>query len=150
MANYNETAVSGSIWTRAKAVQINNPANGTPSITFTEEQVVDYNNTLLSGGQPSFVSVTFNPAAVIPMIDPTTQTATGATMTQGDLYAALYSLYLQVAAARDVQAAANAAAFAAIPAAVPGAITTAPSSTIPAPLTVTIPSPAPAATTTGS
>ncbi len=39
--------------------------------------------------------IDFDPTATIPMIDPTSGVDTGTTMTQGQLLAALYSLWLQ-------------------------------------------------------
>ena len=47
------------------------------------------------------LSVVFDPAAVIDLVDPATGLPTGQTMTHGDVYVALHSLYLQLATERD-------------------------------------------------
>ena len=39
MADYKETTVSGTTWTRALRVQVDNPYGGIPAIMFTEEEV---------------------------------------------------------------------------------------------------------------
>jgi len=45
MANYKETGVMGTRWTRCNVVHIANPLGGTPMVTFSEEDVVDMGDT---------------------------------------------------------------------------------------------------------
>jgi len=46
-------------------------------------------------------SATFDPQGVIDVRNPETGELTGATVTQAELYAIVYSLYIQTATARD-------------------------------------------------
>jgi hypothetical protein len=100
---YQQNSVSGEIttWKRTNQIVISNPANGIPAAIFVEEIA-----TQLPDG-----SVMVNPSTQIQesitdmttsfnLIDPTTGNAVG-TMTYGQLYAAMYSLYLSLAAVRD-------------------------------------------------
>jgi hypothetical protein len=110
--NYQETTVSGTSWTRCRAVTITNPLPGRgpvqaitgieegPTAFFQEEKVVsnDGSQTTVDTGS---CRKAFYPAATIPMLNPETGEATGATVTHAELYAILFSLYMQTAVERD-------------------------------------------------
>lgn len=101
MSDYKETAVTGTQWQRSNCVHIDNPFNAQPMVTFAEEVVA----TLGDGTfiKPSTQIVfPFDPTLVIALRDPTTNILTGTTMTGLDVYVALYSLYIQKAAERDL------------------------------------------------
>lgn len=100
--NYRETNIAGTSWQRACRVVIENPLNGTPHILFVEEQVVNVGDDRITRPVAN-VSCQFNPTATIPIINPETGLPTGATATHRDVYAILYSLYMQLANARDAQ-----------------------------------------------
>ncbi len=107
-ANYKETTVTGSRWTRCAVVTIVNPFNGTPAIRFDEEEVLSLGNdeTMVRPGTDS-IRVNFDPAEVVQLIDPTTGAPIdGAVMTMAEIYTAIYSAYLGKAQARDAAAAA--------------------------------------------
>lgn len=100
MPNYRETAASGTQWQRCAAIVITNPYGGTPSIRMDEETIA------MMGGEKFIKSVgciesQFNPAEIIPLINPETGEALGQTMTFMEMYVALHSLYLAKATARD-------------------------------------------------
>jgi hypothetical protein len=110
--NYKETNLSGVSWMRCRAVTIHNPLPGMgevdfkaqnyvgPVAYFQEEKVIsiDGAQTVADAGACRKV---FNPAEAIPMLDPETGEPTGATVTQGELYVILFSLYMQTALERD-------------------------------------------------
>jgi hypothetical protein len=104
MANYNETSVAGNIWTRCFSVHIVNNYGATPQIIFGEQQLIELDNMPpIMGGNNNSCSVVFNAAASIAILDTTTGTPTGQTVTQQELYNILYSLYIATAKARDAQ-----------------------------------------------
>jgi len=100
MPNYNESAVSGTSWQRCHTVTVRNPLGGLPAIEFAEERVI-----VLDGQQikqwVAGCGATFSQDGSFPLLDPTTNAPTGVTMSHTALYIALYSLYMQTAAARD-------------------------------------------------
>lgn len=104
MANYNETPVVGSTWTRCSSIYISNTYGVTRNITFGEQQLIVIEN------QPPLVVNTntscatqFDATANIEILDPETGDPTGQTVTQQELYNILYSLYIATAKARDNQ-----------------------------------------------
>lgn len=95
--NFRETTVAGSQWSRCSEISIFNPYISPPHITIGEQTLLK-----LSDGQVLDVSrqnydVAFVPASVIQLRDPETDTLLGTSITQGEVYAILYSLYRQVA-----------------------------------------------------
>ncbi len=98
--DYKETTLTGSQWQRCNRITIDNPYNATPQITMHEEMM-----TVL--GEKRFqepagaVYVTFDPSAVIELLDPATGETLGASMTQGQIHVALWSLYMTSVFARD-------------------------------------------------
>lgn len=102
MSNYKETSVAGTEWVRCGVVQIVNPYQRNPAIQFVEERVLHMGD----GRDPVFtpdgaISVSFDPAKTIPLLNPETGAPTGRTATFGEAYAILYSAYMQAAAERD-------------------------------------------------
>lgn len=101
MANYNESNVAGTMYQRCKQVVINNPYAGTPMILMQEESVVLVGDEVIYKPLPG-LSFAFDQNEVIPMINPVTGEAVdGATMTGGEVYAAIYSYYIKKATERD-------------------------------------------------
>lgn len=100
MAEYKERAVAASTYQRARAVTINHKRGEVPHVVFQEEEVL-----VLDGGETIRRDVSYCEAELsgedIALRNPTTGNLTGATITQAQLYAAIYSLYRMVAAARD-------------------------------------------------
>ena len=102
MPNYKSTTVGGDAWTRCHTVTIRNPLAGVPRIEFAEEQVIAIGDKTLHQWTDC-VNKDFASDGTFPLLDPTTNATTGATMTHAQLYVALYSLYMQTAAERDAQ-----------------------------------------------
>lgn len=111
--NYKETTLSSTSWLRCRCVTITNPLAGSefdrnnnplgPVAYFQEQKVIS------GGGVQSMTdagscSKVFNPTATISMRDPSTGALTGTTVTHADLYAILFSLYMQTALERDATA----------------------------------------------
>lgn len=98
--NYKESDLSGSQWQRCNRITIDNRYEQTPQITMHEEIM-----TVVGGKRfqenAGAVYVTFDPNAVIELLNPETGEPLGATMTQGQIHVALWSLYMAQAAARD-------------------------------------------------
>jgi hypothetical protein len=110
--NYKQSDITGTTWTRCRAVTINNPLPGKgpinivtgdpigPTCVFIEETALATEAETLtfdSGG----CQTTYAPNSVISLLDPATGNPTGETVTQEKLYQILYSLYLATAIARD-------------------------------------------------
>lgn len=115
MPNYRENQTEAVSWRRAFSGVIHNPlpGGGVPRIDFTEQDVVSAGGKIIAVTQVfdfETVSVAFDPAGEIALRDPDSGELTGETMTHLQLRAALHSLYMIGANARDERAAANAAA----------------------------------------
>lgn len=111
MANYQETAESGTSWVRATSVHIHNPLGGTPSISFEEEQVLVVGDKTFRNGYGNMVNrlhKTFDPSGFINLRHPVTGQLIGQTVTHEQLYVLLHSLYMEMAEARDAALAASA------------------------------------------
>ncbi len=103
MPDYNESSVAGTRWKRACRINIENPLNGTPSVLFAEEEVIN----LGEGVEPikqlvSNLSVPFSLSDTFPIRNPETgEVIEGQTGTQAQLYALMVSAYWHYALARD-------------------------------------------------
>lgn len=103
MANYREQAITGSKWLRSNKVTINNPFQGIPQITFSEEEI-----TLLSDGRAvnspaGLLEKTFEtPEGSFNLVNPVDGSVIGTSSYQ-DVYVILHSLYISLAQARDSQ-----------------------------------------------
>lgn len=114
MPNYRETTTSATSWRRAYHVEIRNPLpeHGVPFVEFREEEVVRVANRLIAvpvGGASLPLAARYAPTEAIPIRNPETGELTGEQMTHAELYRALFSLYLNLAHARDAREAAAAA-----------------------------------------
>lgn len=102
MANYNETSAQGTAWKRCHKIIIDNPLGGTPSIRFFEQDVVVIGDKTIAADSSTCTSE-FSADKPILMADTETlEIDPNNSVTQGDLYAILFSLYMAVAKSRDV------------------------------------------------
>lgn len=101
MANYNETQVTGSEYTRCKQITITNPLGQTPTVRFDEERATVLSSRTLIDQTGVVIEVPFDAAKSIDVLNPTTGLPTGTTATWGDIYALIYSAYIAEATARD-------------------------------------------------
>lgn len=98
---YQETNITGTEYRRAKRVEIENQRAVTPIINFVEELVTVLDNGRSMSVDVGNLSSTFDPADIIELLDPETGEMTGGTMTQGQVFQALYSFYMKLATERD-------------------------------------------------
>lgn len=104
MANYNEVTESGDItkWNRARQIVCDNPIEGAPGITIYEHEATrlpDGSVIEKSLGNLSYAMT--DPAIEIPLIDPDTFEPTEVTMTAGQIWLAMASVYIWLAKQRD-------------------------------------------------
>lgn len=103
MTNYNESAISGARWTRCRDIHIRNPYLGTPHIIFGEEDIISIENTCTHIARNQEIHADFEQEGSVSLINPTTGELTGNSMSHSEIYAILYSLYIQKAMFRDSQ-----------------------------------------------
>lgn len=106
---YQQAAVSATKARRVFRVQIDNPANGVPSVLYAEEDVLRLPDGSVQslGLAGNVASPLADMAEVIDMIDPETLLPTGQTSTVGAVFLALVSHYMKLAKARDAAEAAQ-------------------------------------------
>ena len=100
MANYKETEVAGSEYTRCCEIHIFNPRDRAPNVSFVEQRITTLGDRTLEtyAGQ---IDMPFDPAKEIDVIDPETNEPTGEVVTLADVYQLIYSVYLKEALLRD-------------------------------------------------
>ena len=106
MANYKETNAEGTTWRRARQVEISNPLTNLPgakAITFYEEDVAVIGGKTFSSNAGT-LRVVFNPEQTIPLLDLDTGEPTGMSVDHKRVYQILYSLYINTATIRDLEA----------------------------------------------
>lgn len=86
--------IAGGSYRRCHQIIIDNPLGRAPAITFGQETVIG-----TGGGEVLHVPMTpvllaFEPASEIPVIDPQNGQPTGATITQAEVYAMVYSAWI--------------------------------------------------------
>jgi hypothetical protein len=101
MPNYKESDVSGVAWQRCHTVTIQNQLQSPKAVEFQEEQVIDISGKIYREWVKG-CSKDYDATASFPILNPQTNAETGITMTHQELYVALYSLYMQTAAERDM------------------------------------------------
>lgn len=101
MANYKETVLTGSEYTRCKKILVSNPLNAVPHVEFEEERVTILSTKTLIEQTYTSIIVEFDPSKIIDVLNPITGESTGKTATWGDIYALVYSAYIAEATARD-------------------------------------------------
>jgi hypothetical protein len=89
-----QTPVVGEAYIRCPQVVIDNRLGHAPTVTFHRERIIglDGGATITQPMSPRDVS--YDAAAVVPVLNPMTGEPTGQTVTQGDLYALIYSVFV--------------------------------------------------------
>ena len=100
MPNYNETTITGTAWTRCHQIVIDNTRGLPPTVRFDEEEVISLADRELRKPLGA-LALAFDPARIIPLVNPATGLPTGAHTTYADAYALLYSAYIAAANDRD-------------------------------------------------
>lgn len=103
MSTYIESTVTGQVWTRCNQISIDNRRGQVPTVRFEEERVA-----LLDDGDEmrkpaAGITLDFDPARQVPLLDPATGQPTGTSTTYGAVYAILYSAYIAAAQERDAR-----------------------------------------------
>lgn len=101
MVSYVPTQTTGTLYRRAKRMDLVNPLNGTQSVNVYEEFVAVLNgNNFLQDSDGFTVSIN-DMTKTVPLLDTNTGQPTGQTMTYADIYQAMYSAYIMWASQRD-------------------------------------------------
>lgn len=99
-ADYRGETVEGRRWRRAAKVTILNPYMGVPTVAIDEEQITSIEGQV-SAKPTDVLTTTVDLTSVIPLRDPDTGALLGRSVTHGEAYVMLYSLYRQLGEARD-------------------------------------------------
>ena len=86
--------VAGESYIRCPQVVIDNRLGHAPTIAFSRERIIGLADGVTVTQPMSPREVAFDPAAVVPVLDPETGEPTGQTVTQGYLYALIYSVFV--------------------------------------------------------
>lgn len=111
MADYKESTVTGTRWTRCRQIRIDNPhsSQGIPGVQFVEEDAIDLGGDVGVVVTPSklrpIYSIQFDPVDVVDVYNPVTGEKTAQTITMGEIYTLIFSAYMTYAARRDEQVA---------------------------------------------
>ena len=99
MANYKESEVVGTTYTRCNNIVIKNPLNGVKQAVFNEETVLVMTGATVTSPAKD-CSLEFVSDGYIDVYDPNTNEQIG-TMSHVEVYKILYSMYLTAAYKRD-------------------------------------------------
>lgn len=86
--------VAGESYIRCPQVVIDNRLGHASTIQFHRERIIGLADGASVTQPMSPREVAFDPAAVVPVLNPKTSEPTGQTVTQGDLYALIYSAFI--------------------------------------------------------
>ena len=95
--------IAGESYVRCSQVVIDNPLSGPPRVTYAQETIVGTGTGQVLHIPMQPVAQAFDPAALIAVLDPGTGEPTGETITQGRIYALIYSAYLAAVTAAEAQ-----------------------------------------------
>ena len=102
MANYQESTVTGTTWKRCNKIEIRNPYQGQKLAIFLEEEVTSLTDGRVIQEPSTNIQEPFSdPTKEIVLLNPETGQPLNNTITYQDVYVILYSLYMQLAIARD-------------------------------------------------
>jgi hypothetical protein len=102
MASYQESTVTGTAWKRCNKIEIRNPYQGQKLAIFLEEELTSLANGKIIQEPSTNIQEPFaDPTKIVELVDPTTGTPLGNTVTYQEIYVILHSLYIQLADERD-------------------------------------------------
>jgi hypothetical protein len=109
MADYKESTIAGTSWTRARGVYFENPLEATPGALIREEEILNLGERRIAqpAGEMNITMDETEMAAMIPMRNPADGELTGDFMPVATVYQAIYSWYWMKGLQRDAQAAAQ-------------------------------------------
>uniref|UniRef100_A4WS55 Uncharacterized protein n=1 Tax=Cereibacter sphaeroides (strain ATCC 17025 / ATH 2.4.3) TaxID=349102 RepID=A4WS55_CERS5 len=89
--------IAGESYRRCHQIIIDNPLDRAPAITFGQETIIGTGAGEVLHVPMAPISLAFDPAVEIPIVDPQTGQPTGATISQAEVYALIYSAYIAAA-----------------------------------------------------
>lgn len=104
MSNYQQTTIVGESWLRAKRIVIENPYNDANTVKFVEEKVFQLGDKVLTEQSDTLNILVDSEEKMleqVDIIDPSTGEPTGQTITFQEIYAILFSAYIEEAMKRD-------------------------------------------------
>lgn len=103
MADYKQTTLAGTAYTRASSIVVDNPLTGVKGVNFIEEQVINLGDEVMQRPQGGFHEpfTEENSGTEFPLRNPQTGEPLDATATYAQLYVMLHSLYFYLANRRD-------------------------------------------------
>ena len=92
-----QAPLAGESYRRCNQVVIDNPLGGAPTVTFGQETIIG-----TGGGHTAHIPLSplpmaFSAGGVVPIVNPATGEATGASVSHAEIYALIYSAYLAAA-----------------------------------------------------
>ena len=97
-STFNQKTVNGESWTRAKRLVFENPLSGTMMLRFMEEEAIVIGEKVIREPAGS-IDLEFKAAedfmGMIDIMDPETGELTGSSISYQELYAIMYSAYIQ-------------------------------------------------------
>lgn len=103
MSRYRERVEVTTLYRRCHRVVINNPMDGFPRVTFEQQDVTEKDGRTFLTNSPDFLSLDYDPEAMVQLLDPDTLQPTGEVVPQKLAYAILLSAYIHTAKERDAQ-----------------------------------------------
>jgi hypothetical protein len=86
--------IAGESYIRCPQVIIDNRLGATPSVTFHRESVIGIEGGSVMRQPMSPREIALDPASVVQILNPETGEATGQTVTHGEIYALIYSVFV--------------------------------------------------------
>jgi hypothetical protein len=105
MSDYRETSLTGTSWTRARSLYLENPMNSAPSVLIREEEILNLGDRQISQPAGEINLTISDMTELVPLRDPANGELTGDSIAVGTVYQALYSFYWLKALERDSAAA---------------------------------------------
>lgn len=103
MPNYKEQIATETkqVWWRSNRVRVENIYEQVPVVFFDEEQITKVGDEVIKQETVGGLTLTYDPSYTIAIVNPLDDQPTGQTMTLQDGFVMMYSLYKQLAEARD-------------------------------------------------
>lgn len=96
--------VAGEAYIRCPQVVIDNRLGRNPTVVFHRERVIGFGGSAAVTQAMSPRELAFDPAASVPILNPETGEPTGQSITQGELYTLIYSVFVAAETATpDIQ-----------------------------------------------
>lgn len=104
MITYNQKTIDGESWERARRIVFENPLDSVKSVKIIEESVIRLNGRDIIepiGSKEFKLSSAEDYGKTFDLIDPATGLLTGETVSYGDIYQIIFSLYIKLKKEED-------------------------------------------------